>query len=101
MLERNITARIERVLSENKSGVKTYKLYEAAVKAAEKITAEHLTTIGFPLGDKRIPAPAEFIVTYIPSSGRFSPVILFNNWNTTNRLGGYLGFFAVQGFMSN
>jgi len=101
MLERNLTARIERILSENKSGVKTYAKYEAAVKAAEKITADHLKTIGFQEDDKRMPSPAEFVVTYIPSSGRFSPVILFNNWNAVNRLGGYLGFFAMQGFMSN
>jgi len=101
MLERNITERVERILSENKSGVKTYAKYESAVKAAVKITAEHLTTIGFKCDDKRMPNPAEFVVTYIPSSGRFTPVILFNNWNALNRMGGYLGFFAVQGFMSN
>jgi len=101
MLERNITERVERILSENKTGVKTYAKYEAAVKAAAKITAAHISTIGFAVGDKRTPSPAEFVVTYIPSSGRFTPVILFNNWNAVNRMGGYLGFFAVQGFMSN
>ena len=100
MLERNMTDRIERILTENKSGVKTYAKYESAVKAADKITAEHITSVGA-LPDNRILAPVEYVVTYIPSSGRFSPVFLFNNWNTVHRIGGYIGFFGSQGFLSN
>tara|TARA_R110000751_G_scaffold64619_1_gene132680 strand:- start:829 stop:1131 length:303 start_codon:yes stop_codon:yes gene_type:complete len=100
MLERNMTDRIERILTENKSGVKTYAKYESAVKAADKITAEHIASIGN-LPDNKIISPVVYVITYIPSSGRFSPVFLFNNWNALYRCGGYIGFFASQGFMSN
>lgn len=91
MMTTNVTDRIENILAENKSGVKTYAKYDGAVKAIEAEIADY-----FGETDGRI----EYIVVYIPSTGRFAPVVNFQKFMATPAFkGGFIGYFANRGFM--
>jgi len=98
MREQNKVAQIERILSENKSGVKTYASYENAVAAAEKVANQHVAYtygVGFP----NPPRPCDFVPVFVPSTQRWAVIFLFQNWMQSNPVGGFVGFFAEKGFL--
>lgn len=97
----NIIQKIENILTDNKSGLKTYKTYEAAVKTAIKEIDFYADTL-----TDRIPQKEnvinfmEYIVVYIPSTQRFTPIFNHTRFRDSGKyLGGYIGHFAVRGFM--
>lgn len=95
MAEQNITTRIENLLAENKKSVKTYARFESADRAARKVINQYLTAHGV----EKTARPIDFTVVYLPIQQRFTPVILFQNWISSNSVGGFIGYFAQKGFM--
>lgn len=92
----NINTKITKLLSENKTSIKTYASYEkAALVGAEKSTS----AIGaFAYGPHAPSEGPDFIIAYV--DGRFTPVFILSSWMNAHSLGGYIGFFAQQGFCS-
>jgi len=91
---KNLNERIEGILVENKSGVKNYANPENAVKAAEAIIDKF--SDGESIG-------IEYMILYVKDrdgNGRYVPVVNFGKYmNSGHFAGGYIGYFASQGFM--
>ncbi len=90
---RNLIAKLEKSIAENKNCVKTYKSYAAAEKAAEKHSEDFET-----YNDTKI--QMIYIIVCIPSTGHWTPIFNLSTWSASSGQGTYLGFFAVRGYMS-
>ena len=90
----NTVARIEARLAENKGSIKTYKTYEAAEKVGYNLAQDYANFQGV------ISNEPEFIVVFLPKSGRFTVVFQLMSYLQRNQLGGYVGWFAQSGFFS-
>jgi hypothetical protein len=85
------TANIEARLAENKNGVKTYASHQMARGRAdnivERLAANHKSRMAY-------------ILVYLPSTGRFTPIFCLSEWMRANKVGGYIGFLSDDGFYS-
>ena len=85
--------KIEARLTENKASVKTYKTYESAGKVGLKLGTEFARMYGY---DDNV----HYIVTYLPTIGRYTVVFRMMDWFAKHKEGGYLGHFADKGFFT-
>lgn len=88
---RSLNTKIERILSENKKGIKTYVSYEAADAKAGAMIESFLESNGFE------GKAFDYAVLYV--QGRFTPVFFMNSFFSRYNVGGYVGYFAAKGFM--
>ncbi len=89
----NIVHKIEERLQENKSGVKTYATYEAAVGVADRLMREFDQYNGTNLG-------TDYVVTFLPITKRWTVVFNLSGWAARSKTGTYLGWYASKGFFS-
>lgn len=89
----NLVAKIECRIAENKSSIKTYKSYETACKTGEDLGLIFATKKG-------VQFPVEFIPVYLPSLNRWTVVFQQMAWMQRYSQGGYIGWFATNGFFS-
>ena len=88
---KNLNQHIATMFSENKQALKSYATSAGAEKAIEKAIATYLGGT-----DGNI----QFLVLFVESTGRWVPVVRFNDFTRTSAWnGGYVGPFASQGFM--
>jgi len=88
-----LVSKIEERLAENKTSIKTYKTYEAASKVGLKLGTEFAHVRGY--NDN-----VHYIVTYLPTTGRYTVVFRMMDWFSKHKEGGYIGHFANAGFFS-
>ena len=98
MIIKNLNDRIEGILIENKNGVRNYANAENAKKAVEGMIEKF--SDGLLPDDK---GNIEYMILYVNNregAGRFVPVVNFGKYMNSGRFqGGYIGFFASEGFM--
>tara|TARA_R100001244_G_scaffold29808_1_gene28903 strand:- start:3 stop:284 length:282 start_codon:yes stop_codon:yes gene_type:complete len=88
---RNILDKVEQSYSENKKGFKTYATCENAVKAIKPQLKEVADMHG-------LPDDIFYIPVLIPSCGRWTVFVLFSNWMSIHKAGGYALEFSARGF---
>lgn len=89
----NLIDSIEERLTENKSGVKTYKTYATAYSTAESLANQFETAHGTDTG-------MQFMVVMLPRTQRWTVVFNLTRWIRMSQQGIYLGWFANKGFFS-
>jgi len=87
----DLVPRIEARIVENKSSVKTYATYDRASAVAEKEGNDFDTFNHANIGMKHL-------IVKLPSSGRYTPVFMMNDYMTRLQNGTYMCFFADRGF---
>lgn len=92
MNRHNHTDRIVMRLEENKTSIKQYASYEKAAKVAESEIARLNEIHGNP------PYPMWYLVLYVPSTGKFTPVFQVGKYFRENNLGGFIAELATRGF---
>lgn len=87
----NLISRVEESRGTNKNPCKNYATEAAAVKAAEKITADAQAHFG-------TSQPANYLAFFVPSWGRWCVAINTNEYYRRHDFpGGYIGYFASCG----
>jgi hypothetical protein len=90
---RNLNAKIEQNLVENKTSVKTYSSMEGAIQSAVREEQRFQKIV-----DVRFDLEVLFITLH---NGRISPVFNMTKWLAHPKSGGFfIGYFAQRGFMS-
>jgi hypothetical protein len=87
----DLVPRIEARIFENKSSVKTYASYDRATAVAEKEGDDFDKFNNVNIGMKHL-------IVKLPSSGRYAPVFMLNDYMTRLQNGTYMCFFAGRGF---
>lgn len=90
---RNIIAKIEARLEENKKAAKTYAAYDKAALMGAKLSEEFNAYNG-------TNCAVEFIPVYLPQTERWTVVFNLSKWCQQTEQGTYLGWFAERGFFS-
>jgi hypothetical protein len=89
----NVLQRIEDNLASNKSSTKTYATHSKAAEVGKRLGAQFNEWNGSSID-------VDFIVVYVPSVARYTPVFNLTKWLRAYNNGTFLGWFAHKGFFS-
>ena len=89
----NMNEKIEARLLENKTSVKTYATYSNAVSAANDI-------VDMAKREYEVTNELRYIIAYVESTQRFTPVFMLTEFMNTANIGGYIGWVAARGYFS-
>lgn len=89
---KNLIERIEKMRCDSRNPVKSYKSYENAEKAAEKMLEEAKQEFDVP--------DCGYIIFYNPHWERYCVAFDLTGMLAKYHVGGFIGIFAVAGFIS-